>query len=98
MYTGRWRRWVAERERTARPRAAADPIRPGPPVSDILPGRVSLPALRDAAAGCKACHLSARATQTVFGEGPRQADVMMVGEQPGDVEDVEGHPFVGPAG
>jgi DNA polymerase len=42
--------------------------------------------------------LYARATQTVFGEGPRRAEVMMVGEQPGDVEDVEGHPFVGPAG
>jgi DNA polymerase len=67
-------------------------------VPDILPERLSLSAVRDAAAGCKACHLYARATQTVFGEGPRRADVMMVGEQPGDVEDVEGHPFVGPAG
>jgi len=64
----------------------------------MLPGRLSLSAVRDAAARCKACHLYARATQTVFGEGPRRADVMMVGEQPGDVEDVEGHPFVGPAG
>jgi DNA polymerase len=50
------------------------------------------------AAGCRACDLYARATQTVFGEGPKRADIMMVGEQPGDVEDVEGHPFVGPAG
>ena len=70
----------------------------GPPVSDILPDRLSLSAVRNAAAGCRACDLHARATQTVFGEGPRHAEIMMVGEQPGDVEDVEGHPFVGPAG
>jgi DNA polymerase len=68
------------------------------PVPDLLPARLSLSAIRSVAAGCRACHLYARATQTVFGEGPRQADLMMVGEQPGDVEDVEGHPFVGPAG
>jgi DNA polymerase len=54
--------------------------------------------VREAAAKCRACDLHARATQTVFGEGPRHATIMMVGEQPGDVEDVEGHPFVGPAG
>jgi uracil-DNA glycosylase len=54
--------------------------------------------MRGAAAGCRACDLYARATQTVFGEGPRRAEVMMVGEQPGDVEDREGHVFVGPAG
>ena len=59
---------------------------------------MSLPALRSAAAGCRACDLYARGTQTVFGEGPGRAAVMMVGEQPGDVEDVEGHVFVGPAG
>ena len=70
----------------------------GPPVSDILPDRLSLSAVRNAAAGCRACDLHARATQTVFGEGPRHAEIMMVGEQPGDVEDIEGHPFVGPAG
>ncbi len=70
----------------------------GPAVPDLLPDRLSLSAVRDAAAGCRACDLYARATQTVFGEGPRHARVMMVGEQPGDVEDVEGHPFVGPAG
>ena len=50
------------------------------------------------AAGCKACDLYKRGTQTVFGEGPRKAEVMMVGEQPGDAEDLAGHPFVGPAG
>jgi uracil-DNA glycosylase len=70
----------------------------GPAVPDLLPDRLSLSAVRDAAAGCRACDLYVRATQTVFGEGPRHARVMMVGEQPGDVEDVEGRPFVGPAG
>jgi len=50
------------------------------------------------AAGCKACDLYRRGTQTVFGEGPQRARVMMVGEQPGDAEDIAGHPFVGPAG
>jgi DNA polymerase len=54
--------------------------------------------LQQAAASCTACHLYERATQTVFGEGPSAAEVMMVGEQPGDREDIEGHPFVGPAG
>lgn len=63
----------------------------------IRPGQ-SLAGLRRAAAGCTACDLHARATQTVFGEGPAAASVMLVGEQPGDREDVEGHPFVGPAG
>ena len=48
--------------------------------------------------GCKACDLYKRGTQTVFGEGPARTDVMMVGEQPGDAEDLAGHPFVGPAG
>jgi DNA polymerase len=50
------------------------------------------------AAGCKACDLYKRGTQTVFGEGPKGARVMLVGEQPGDAEDLAGHPFVGPAG
>jgi DNA polymerase len=57
-----------------------------------------LPAVRDLAKGCKACDLYKRGTQTVFGEGPARAEIMMVGEQPGDAEDVAGHPFVGPAG
>ncbi len=59
---------------------------------------VDLPAARAAAGGCHACELWRSATQTVFGEGPSNADLMLVGEQPGDREDVEGHPFVGPAG
>ena len=54
--------------------------------------------LRDEAAGCQACDLWRTGTQTVFGEGGEQAEVMMVGEQPGDREDIEGRPFVGPAG
>jgi DNA polymerase len=64
----------------------------------FVPDSTSLPALRDAAAHCRGCHLYEHATQTVFGEGPRKARVMLVGEQPGDREDREGHPFVGPAG
>src|SRR4051812_26454481 len=63
-----------------------------------LPGRKTLPALREAAAGCRGCHLFAPATQTVFGEGRASSRVMMVGEMPGDREDRQGHVFVGPAG
>ena len=58
----------------------------------------SLAIVREAAAHCTACHLYKRATQTVFGEGPKRAAMMLVGEQPGDYEDVAGKPFVGPAG
>ncbi|WP_312325515.1 UdgX family uracil-DNA binding protein [Stenotrophomonas sp.] len=58
----------------------------------------SLDGLREAAANCRRCPLWEPATQTVFGEGPRDAQVMLVGEQPGDSEDLSGHPFVGPAG
>src|SRR5437667_909114 len=64
----------------------------------LVPPRPSLASLRDAAAGCKACGLWRRGTQTVFGEGARRADAMFVGEQPGNEEDLAGHPFVGPAG
>jgi len=66
--------------------------------ADFLPTRLSLPSLREAAAGCKGCHLWQVGTQTVFGEGARTADAMFVGEQPGDYEDRAGKPFVGPAG
>jgi DNA polymerase len=59
---------------------------------------MTLPALRESAAGCKGCHLCQLGTQTVFGEGPNSAPVMLVGEQPGDQEDRAGKPFVGPAG
>jgi uracil-DNA glycosylase len=63
-----------------------------------LPERPTLPRLRKAAAGCRACALWQTGTQTVFGEGPARAEVMLVGEQPGDQEDKQGRPFVGPAG
>jgi uracil-DNA glycosylase len=64
----------------------------------FLPDRLSLKALRGAAASCRGCHLWRPATQTVFGEGRRASRVMLVGEQPGDKEDRAGEPFVGPAG
>ena len=69
-----------------------------PPVPDRIPSKPTLKNVREAAADCRACDLYKRGTQTVFGEGPGKARVMMVGEQPGDAEDVAGHPFVGPAG
>src|SRR5688572_31159108 len=66
--------------------------------ADFLPPKPTLPKLREAARGCRGCHLWINATQTVFGEGAASADVMLVGEQPGDQEDRQGHPFVGPSG
>jgi uracil-DNA glycosylase len=63
-----------------------------------IPDKLTLPALRAAAANCKACDLWKLGTQTVFGEGSASARVMLVGEQPGDKEDLQGRPFVGPAG
>jgi DNA polymerase len=64
----------------------------------LIPDRPSIASVRTAAKGCRACDLYKRGTQTVFGEGPARAQVMLVGEQPGDAEDLAGHPFVGPAG
>jgi uracil-DNA glycosylase len=64
----------------------------------LVPETSSLPKLREAAAGCQACDLWKTGTQTVFGEGGRQAEIVFVGEQPGDQEDQQGKPFVGPAG
>jgi DNA polymerase len=64
----------------------------------FLPERRTLASLREAATGCRGCHLWRRATQTVFGEGQTRARLMMVGEMPGDREDRAGKPFVGPAG
>jgi len=63
-----------------------------------IPDKLTLPALRAAAVNCKACHLWKLGTKTVFGEGSVSARVMLVGEQPGDKEDLQGRPFVGPAG
>lgn len=82
---------ATKRPRKARPPAAPEGSAPEP-VDD------SLTALRDAAAGCKRCDLWKPATQTVFGEGPEHARIMVIGEQPGDQEDLSGRPFVGPAG
>lgn len=65
---------------------------------DFFPERKSLKAFRDAAADCQGCELWKRGTQTVFGEGARRAEVLFVGEQPGNEEDLTGKPFVGPAG
>ena len=62
------------------------------------PNTTNWSVVREAAEKCEACHLYKRATQTVFGEGPKSASIMLVGEQPGDYEDVAGKPFVGPAG
>ncbi len=69
-----------------------------PTAAPLIPDRPTLPKLREAAAGCKACDLWKTGTQTVFGEGSPHAKVMFVGEQPGDKEDLAGKPFVGPAG
>jgi DNA polymerase len=66
--------------------------------ADFLPPRLSLRALREAAAGCTACPLWRTGTQTVFGQGAARARLLLVGEQPGDKEDLAGEPFVGPAG
>jgi uracil-DNA glycosylase family protein len=63
-----------------------------------VPATRTLGSLREAAAGCRGCDLWRTATQTVFGERTSDAEVMMVGEQPGDQEDLQGRPFVGPAG
>jgi uracil-DNA glycosylase len=66
--------------------------------AELIPSNAGLTELRRRAARCTACPLHANATQTVFGEGPTHAPLMLVGETPGDHEDLEGRPFVGPAG
>ena len=72
--------------------------RPEAALAAAVHGAVDLDAIRAAAQGCRACDLWERATQTVFGQGPVPARLMLVGEQPGDQEDLRGEPFVGPAG
>ncbi|MGH7231511.1 MAG: UdgX family uracil-DNA binding protein [Nitrospiraceae bacterium] len=79
---------MARKPATVRPRSAAE----------FIPAARSFPALREAATSCTGCDLYQRATQTVFGEGPAKAGIVFVGEQPGGQEDLQGHPFVGPAG
>jgi DNA polymerase len=78
--------------------AVAPEARPQAAAVAAAKGDAEFDDVRDAAAGCRACDLWARATQTVFGRGPVPARLMLVGEQPGDQEDVQGAPFVGPAG
>ena len=78
------------------PTRPADPGYPG--AERFLPRSRDLESLRGAAQGCRGCDLWEGSTQAVFGEGPSDAAIVLVGEQPGDREDVEGHPFVGPAG
>jgi uracil-DNA glycosylase family protein len=72
--------------------------RPARSAADYIPAHPTLAALRAAAAECRGCDLWAVGTRTVFGEGPEHAEVMFIGEQPGDQEDRQGRPFVGPAG
>ena len=75
-----------------------DPAGRGEKLTLVAPTLKTTAALREAARDCKACDLWKTGTQTVFGEGPSKAQIMFVGEQPGDQEDRAGHPFVGPAG
>jgi DNA polymerase len=96
---------IAEAERLSGAMIAAEATEPKrlqrreePMAKQIHEREDSIPALRDKAGECRMCHLWKDATQTVFGEGPQRASVMMVGEQPGDKEDIAGKPFVGPAG
>jgi uracil-DNA glycosylase family protein len=92
---------MAERRRKSVPlvadRKTSGPAQ-DPTARAFVPSRKSLTSLRDAARGCRGCPLYSAATQTVFGEGPVSARVMLVGEQPGNDEDLSGRPFVGPAG
>ena len=74
------------------------PRNPPDSAARFIPPDPTLASLRAAAAGCTACPLHLTGTQTVFGEGPEDAVALLVGEQPGDQEDLQGHPFVGPAG
>jgi uracil-DNA glycosylase len=75
-----------------------EPPPEGTPVEELIPERPTLERLRETAAACRACELWRSGSQTVFGEGAKRARVVLVGEQPGDREDREGRPFVGPAG
>ena len=79
-------------------RAAAREVVATGSAADFIPPNPTLPKLRVASMTCRGCHLWTLGTQTVFGEGPKRARVMIVGEQPGDQEDRAGHPFVGPSG
>ena len=80
------------------PRLADPAVRPESALAAARTGSADLAVLEEAASGCRACGLWERATQTVFGEGPADARIVLIGEQPGDLEDTAGRPFVGPAG
>jgi len=72
--------------------------RPARSAASFIPAKLTVPTLQEAATSCTGCDLYKQATQTVFGEGAGHAEIILVGEQPGDQEDRAGHPFVGPAG
>ena len=74
------------------------PKKPVDSAAELIPDQPTISSVREAAKDCQACDLYKRGTQTVFGEGARRAELMFVGEQPGDAEDLAGRPFVGPAG
>ena len=80
------------------PRRAAPEDRPEVALAAVRSGRAGLATIAAAARGCRACALWEHATQTVFGQGPERAAIVLIGEQPGDAEDLAGEPFVGPAG
>jgi DNA polymerase len=69
-----------------------------PSAAEFIPEHATPRALRESVQKCRGCDLYARATQAVFGEGPNSAEIVLIGEQPGDEEDRQGHPFVGPSG
>jgi len=71
---------------------------PARSAAPFIPAKLTVPALQEAASSCTGCELYKQATQTVFGEGAGHAEIILVGEQPGDQEDRAGHPFIGPAG
>src|SRR5207302_6067151 len=79
-------------------RTMPKPKKPVDSAAELIPDHPTISSVRDAAKECQACDLYKRGTQTVFGEGARRAELMFVGEQPGDAEDLAGRPFVGPAG
>jgi len=83
---------------TVDPRRADPEARPVAALAAVEAGRADLETITAAARGCRACDLWEHATQTVFGNGPDRARIMLIGEQPGDAEDIAGEPFVGPAG
>src|SRR5262245_13073268 len=89
---------VSRREMSGAVAMAVDNDTTAVSAADFLPARISLTSLREAAAGCRGCPLYQNATQTVFGEGSRTARIVLVGEQPGNDEDLQGKPFVGPSG